>query len=405
MVRSNNRSQERTDNNSQHTEGRARAFEHILMQPYEPVNFSISSYNDSGNVPDNVGNMVWRFGAHERVVRFPPERVHTCYRDSDCIQILKSHPRDSLVLHYPRANSLSSDTLHAPLEKIQMFAMQPAVHRIIVNGIGIQIDFKESGVSGSQRDTNYLVNSVKRLQLPKVMQKTLKEMNTLPIDIMTRGDYTEMLLQRGGLTSARSTVCPSQWINRDVRLGQTLELRYRSMYSRLQDRSLRVAVTVKSFNKYEWVLRTIAVKYPNALFYAQTEWDLRALRTQGVDYGRMRIFSNVADWIQSLSIMDVSFGGRIHGNMMAIAAGIPVLVVAVDYRLLEMVQRMHIPFVTLREMELLPDLDVAHLARDEGFDGLAFDRSRCGVAKIYRDIYSRVGLEVQEHVKSASETC
>lgn len=379
--------------------------QHVLVQPYLPQNFTMHGYNQSENIPDNVGNMIWRYGAHTRVVQFPIANVHTCHNDGECFAILDAQPTNSTIFHFPRANSMSETNMHQPLEKIRKYASHPSISRVIVNGIGIQVEFESSVHIDKHTSIKEISASVQELPFSDEMLVTLLELSKLPVAIMTRGDYTMKVLHRGGFQDAISTGCPSFWINKDVHLGRSLETKYHSLKGRVNDSTLKVAVPVKSFENYQSVLSKIAEKYPGALFYAQTEWDMKSLSANGIPFDRVRIFSSVDEWMDSLAKMDVAIGGRIHGNMAAIAAGIPVIVVTVDYRILEMVQRMRIPYITVDELADVSDFDVATIAREKEFDGRSFDDNRCLIAKEYRRIYRAVDLEVQSHVKAVSEIC
>jgi len=65
---------------------------------------------------------------------------------------------------------------------------------------------------------------------------------------------------------------------------------------------------------------------------------------------KVRFFVDPAPWFQFLSGVDFSFGTRIHGNIAALIAGTPAVVLAHDSRTLELARYFEIPY------RLMPDL-------------------------------------------------
>jgi hypothetical protein len=73
---------------------------------------------------------------------------------------------------------------------------------------------------------------------------------------------------------------------------------------------------------------------------------------------RVRFFLDPYSWIASLADYDFSFGTRIHGNIVAVLAGTPGLVLAHDSRTLELAEYHHIPW---RRLTAEVRLDAAEL--------------------------------------------
>ena len=75
---------------------------------------------------------------------------------------------------------------------------------------------------------------------------------------------------------------------------------------------------------------------------------------------RIRFFNNMPEWRNFLMQrgFSLSFGSRIHGNIMAILAGIPAVICACDSRTREMAEFYEIPFVpkAVYDMERLYEL-------------------------------------------------
>lgn len=121
--------------------------------------------------------------------------------------------------------------------------------------------------------------------------------------------------------------------------------------------------------------RILPQRYPNSMFYTHVSLDVRVLELRGVPVERVGGYENFWDWVDDLNGMDWAFGGRIHGNMVAMAACIPMFLVSIDQRLLELVQETKIHHVASVDpnFEKLEDNDVAKMIGDANFNGTAFD--------------------------------
>ena len=65
---------------------------------------------------------------------------------------------------------------------------------------------------------------------------------------------------------------------------------------------------------------------------------------------RYKLFFNPIDWIDEMNEFQFSIGTRIHGNIAAILAGIPALVIAIDSRTAGLAQTHHIPYIWFDEL-------------------------------------------------------
>lgn len=66
--------------------------------------------------------------------------------------------------------------------------------------------------------------------------------------------------------------------------------------------------------------------------------------------GRGVCFTNMPSWLEFLKEKDLSFGCRIHGNIAAILAGTPCIVVAADRRIKELVDYHNIPHIMMGDI-------------------------------------------------------
>ena len=75
---------------------------------------------------------------------------------------------------------------------------------------------------------------------------------------------------------------------------------------------------------------------------------------------RSRIFTSPDIWMHSMKTFDFSIGTRIHGNIAAILAGTPALVIAIDSRTLELAEYFKIPYVKMTELVNYPTLEALY---------------------------------------------
>jgi polysaccharide pyruvyl transferase WcaK-like protein len=76
---------------------------------------------------------------------------------------------------------------------------------------------------------------------------------------------------------------------------------------------------------------------------------------------RVRFFLDPTTWFEHLAQYDFSFGTRIHGNIAALLAGTPALLLAHDSRTLELAEYHEIPHRTITSIE--DDADADHAVR------------------------------------------
>jgi polysaccharide pyruvyl transferase WcaK-like protein len=95
--------------------------------------------------------------------------------------------------------------------------------------------------------------------------------------------------------------------------------------------------------------------------------------------------------------MDLALGTRLHGNMAAIAAGTPGVIIAHDSRTGELGQTMHLPHLDFEAAMAAPDLATALEAVK--FDGAAFDAWRAATARRLCAVFDRLAIPVSGHVQ------
>ncbi len=189
--------------------------------------------------------------------------------------------------------------------------------------------------------------------------------------IGVRGEFTAGYLASLGFRDVEVIGCPSLF-----RDGAALRVTKRRP---ALDATARVALNVSPYvGAMGPLVARHVTRYPNLTYVPQ---DLDALErlltgsaaddTTAADpiprhidhplYRRdaVRFFVDTATWIDGLRDADVAFGSRIHGNIAAILAGTPAIVLAHDSRTLEIARWFALPHHVLADLP--PDTDVADL--------------------------------------------
>lgn len=117
-----------------------------------------------------------------------------------------------------------------------------------------------------------------------------------------------------------------------------------------------------------------------------------------IDYSmrRNRLFWNVEPWFAQMRALDLVVGTRFHGNMFAIAQGVPGIFVAHDSRTQELVDTMQTPWVDFADVEAAESLqDLLAAVR---FDPASFDANRARIASETAAALREAGFEPSEHL-------
>jgi hypothetical protein len=221
---------------------------------------------------------------------------------------------------------------------------------VTVIGVGAQ-----AGLTGRYRHAGEIDSSVKRF-----CRAVLDRSPTIGV----RGEFTRRYLKDLGFGDEHVEVigCPSMFM-----FGPKLTVERRS--DELGPESpiaLNVSPYVKAMGP---ISLDHAARYPNLIYFAQDENTLRLLlwgRSAGekaeaqraagapvsldhplIRQNRVRFCLDPRTWMDELRPFHFSFGSRIHGNITALLAGTPALVLAHDARTLELAEYHQIPYRSL----------------------------------------------------------
>ena len=195
--------------------------------------------------------------------------------------------------------------------------------------------------------------------------------------IGVRDTFTARVLEGVGVMNTIVTGCPSNFINLDANLGNSIIQRASNTAKAFSgwDQMRTIVSEVGASNLLGNMLGTTILKFlrnnpgfyviqsPNVLpFLLGLERDLPAGYRIGVSDNELSAlrstllssvlyFSSVEAWLDFSRTCSVSFGNRVHGAMVALQAGIPSLLIGHDARTEGLAEEMAIPLVNEVEFE------------------------------------------------------
>ena len=225
---------------------------------------------------------------------------------------------------------------------------------------------------GAQTYLNYRLERLRPIN--DSVRKFCKAVLDRSPSIGVRGECTENYLHSLGFRDVEVIGCPSMfWHGDQLRVEKKVPFLTRS--SKLAISASRSAMSTGAVGN---IVATSQDRYPNLLYIAQELKDLELLYWGDVSaaansYSSMplyrthrlfrnnqvRVFLDPITWIKALAQRDFAFGTRIHGNVAALLAGTPSVVLCHDSRTLELCQYFDIPHRLLTEVPL--DVDPAEL--------------------------------------------
>jgi hypothetical protein len=222
-----------------------------------------------------------------------------------------------------------------------------------------------------------------------------------------------------GFRNVETVGCPSNFINPASDLGAAIEGRAKAIpaeptlcvnleYFRLESQKnhllttrLRTAGGLCVFQSDNDVFR--AVREPHEATSETLGWLAEYFlgSTSADDFRRFAVQfgvtpSFIPSWLELVKSVDFSIGTRFHGNLVAIQAGTPALVLYHDQRTKELCDVLAIPSAAWSSIST--DEDVAAAISTYAFNGSLFDGTRRTLAGRYIGLLSKVGLVASAHI-------
>lgn len=234
---------------------------------------------------------------------------------------------------------------------------------------------------GAQATTDYDTEPIRALE-PSVKRFARAVLKRSP-SIGVRGEMTADYLKGLGFRDVEVIGCPSMFLYGDrfpeIDTGQKLTADSRLAINISRGASKVGEIAAIAANTYR--------RYPNLGYYAQNLVDAELLfwgdtsvaagRSKKMPTnashpllrdGRARVPIDPYVWMKELSEYDFSFGTRIHGNIAALLAGTPAVVLCHDSRTLELCRYFDIPYRMLAELPA--DVDPAELHEQADYSAL-----------------------------------
>ncbi|HEY4251500.1 MAG TPA: polysaccharide pyruvyl transferase family protein [Roseomonas sp.] len=242
-------------------------------------------------------------------------------------------------------------------------------------------------------------------------------------NIGVRGAYTQAQIARFGLgDSAAVTGCPSNFINTQADVGQSIAAGFRR-----KPRHVAVAAGIPFIPALARLERDLAdmvtltggayiVQHGlQMLQIARDEFDsmpedvLETCRSyiapaqskaEFITWCRRHAygFYDVRGWMDFLRRFDFVIGTRFHGAMLALQAGVPAACIAHDSRTQEMCETMGVP--VRHHSEIQGGLTVNNLLDYFSFDAEAYAARRRQLCETYINIYDTAEVEIPKRLRA-----
>ena len=250
----------------------------------------------------------------------------------------------------------------------QLDALTGLVRRLkipcVVVGVGAQTNLKLDMLRSSPID-----QSVKNF-VSAVLDRSAS--------IGVRGELTREYLSRLGFSAVDTIGCPSMYLH-----GGRIDVR-KNVQQLGPDSRISVNLT-RGMNEATWDLfRRTWKRYPKLTYIAQDRTDFEYLYwgrpiVDGIKKGdafpakinhplyvddRIRMYVDARTWLDAMRDFEFAFGTRIHGNVFALLAGTPAVVLAHDSRTLELAEFYDIPHVRTDQITDATDASTLFEAAD-----------------------------------------
>ena len=111
-------------------------------------------------------------------------------------------------------------------------------------------------------------------------------------------------------------------------------------------------------------------------------------------------FDNAEDWMDFTRQLDVIISSRIHGGMAGIMGGTPVVIIPTDMRIMELVNAMILPSLSLEKFFSLNPEDVLSILQLVNPDFDSFEINRVEKISKYKEMLNNFGLELDPQLSA-----
>jgi hypothetical protein len=297
----------------------------------------------------NSGNLLFSDAMHKLLLTERTEVISNGIKTDCSAQRAQQINDDYDVFVVPLANAFRLD-FRASLDRLSTLIEQLTIP-VVVAGVGAQV--------GADYDTEML----------RSMEASVRRFAAAVLDrsasIGVRGELTASYLEALGFADIEIIGCPSMFF-----YGDTLPALRQPV--RITDES-RIAINLSrdaiGTGDIAGLARRAYERFPSLMYYAQDVVEAEVLywgdtsQESGsrqafplqlshplLGEGKVRVPVDPVTWISELRSYDFAYGTRIHGNIAALLAGTPSVVLVHDSRTLELSRYFELPHRMLRDV-------------------------------------------------------
>ena len=361
----------------------------ILGNPIINNHYHKATSEIFNQVGKNIGNQLFRFATYSHISS--PKEIVDFNTDPEYLK----NNFDILVI--PSANQVNPAWDLGSRAKFIEQCQLP----VLVIGLGAQAS-----------QTNF----ADKLELQPGTIRYLKIISEYSKRIAVRGEFTARCLQEHGIANIVVIGCPSIFLSPRSNLGEIIEPKYQKPIIKLSVASAscppnkihqlveRKLIDLVDLYRGHYICqapqdlialsrsRLEEIQQPNYLQKLHSYLMPRVSYPEFISFARRHFtsFWNVESWLEFLSTCDFSLGKRIHGNIAAIQAETPALVITHDSRTKELCNTLKIPNIAMTEF--LTTNNLIDLSEKISFDGKEFDNNRIKLAEIYQSLFLENGI-------------
>lgn len=315
-------------------------------------NFDAAYMLNHNSIGDNVGNLIYAYSVFKTLMTDSVNQITPNYYKSlqgKAEEINEKY--DAFII--PLADAFRADFM-PEMRKMTKLIKELTIPCVIV-GVGLRAPFDPGAKMSYPFDQDI-----------KDFIKAVLEKSSM---VGVRGEYTSAYLKNLGFREEIDhTVigCPSMYTN-----GPDLPIRDVDLKT---DSVISMNASVLSPDNVHDFMRRCEEQFPNHYFLPQRLQEMRLLYT-GIPYyhkqegvyptkitdriyaqDRVKFFLNIPTWRDFLGDVDLSIGGRLHGNIVACVSGSPSILIPHDARMRELTEYHHLTHVWAKDIDEKTDL-------------------------------------------------
>ncbi len=238
-------------------------------------------------------------------------------------------------------------------------------------------------------------------------QRLAKIASQKTTSIGVRGAFSRNVLSSMGIKNTTIIGCPSLHINPNPNLGSIIAMGINRKWNKIIVAQNNIAMQggIKHFNAemklIRWMIQRggqYICQHPSYVFdlikhqYNMVPQNIienliklfEINNVKDIVEKFVRVYTLIPEWSYVIRQHDVCIGARLHSNLLAIANGVPGIVVPIDSRTREMAETCKLPIVEMEDIEKCTDME--ELKGKIKWDGAdAFDINRIHLRKNYTE--------------------